>query len=451
MKIKTAPATTETLRRLLLSSLAALLAFPAVAQEGAAEDPEPEPLPEPLTLEDALAEADADHPDLATARARLEGARAQERRAASGKGWRAGVEARAAEVGLPSDYYEDASAGDHYARAYLTRTLYDSGATAAAREAEGDRSEAAEERVFTARQARRLSIMRRYFDTLLADLEADRAEEHMAIVFIEVDRLRDRHELGQISDVELAEKEAEYQQALAERNTANSRKRRTRSRLANALNRPGELSSRFRPPELPELDRDVPDFDELREQVREENPELAALRREVAAARSGIEQARASNDPRLDLELSTYAWSRTLRSRYDWEAALRLDIPFYQGGEVAAAEDSARARLREARARLRRTEMELEQATLEAWQDLENLAGDREAADAQRDYREKYLSYARKLYEMEVQADLGDSMVNLTAARRDQAEKAFGIAMAWARIDALRGRLPRNDAQEEAP
>ncbi|MFW6191530.1 MAG: TolC family protein, partial [Thiohalospira sp.] len=124
--------------------------------------------------------------------------------------------------------------------------------------------------------------------------------------------------------------------------------------------------------------------------------------------------------------LSTYAWSRTLRSRYEWEAALRLDIPFYQGGEVAAAEDSARARLREARARLRRTEMELEQATLEAWQDLENLAGDREAADAQRDYREKYLSYARKLYEMEVQADLGDSMVNLTAARRDQAGGGCG-------------------------
>jgi len=447
-----APAITDVLRRLpdsILLALLALLAVPAMAEgEPAAE---PEPLPEPLTLERALAEADVDHPDLVAARARLEGARADQRRAASGKGWEAGVEARAAEVGLPSDYYDRASTGDHYARAYLTRTLYDSGATEAAREASAAQARAAENRLLTTRQSRRLTIMRRYFDVLLADLEANRADERMAIVFIEVDRMRDRHELGQASDVELAEKEAEYQQALAERNIARSHKRRTRARLANALNRPGELSSDLRPPPLPELGREVPDLAELRATVRAENPELAALRREVAAARAGIRQARSLNDPSLDLELSTYAWSRTLKSRYDWEAALRLDVPFYQGGEVGAAEDAARARLREARARLRRTEMELEQATLEAWQDLSNLAGSREAANAERDYREKYLSYARALYEMEVQADLGDSMVNLTATQRRQAEAAFSIAMAWARIDALRGRLPRTDSREEAP
>ncbi|MGM0412375.1 MAG: TolC family protein [Pseudomonadota bacterium] len=443
-----APAITDVLRRCLLLATA-LFAGPSLAQE---ESPErPEPLPEPLTLKRALAEADVDHPDMAAARARVEGAKAQEREAASGKGWQAGVEARAAEVGLPSDYYDEASTDDHYARAYLTRTLYDSGATEAAREAGSARAEAAEERVLTARQSRRLTIMRRYFDVLLADLDADRADEHMAIVFIEVDRIRDRHELGQVSDVELAEKEAEYQQALAERNTARSHKRRTRSRLANALNRPGELPSKVEPPPLPELDREVPDLAELREEVRAENPELAALRQEVAAARAEVERAAAGNDPTLDLELSTYAWSRTLRSRYDWEAALRLDIPFYQGGEVDAARDAARARLREARARLRRTEMELEQATLEAWQDLDNLAGSREAANVERDYREQYLSYSRKLYEMEVQADLGDSMVNLTAAQHQQADMAFSIAMAWARVDALRGRLPRTDAQEEAP
>ncbi|MFO8155875.1 MAG: TolC family protein, partial [Thiohalospira sp.] len=310
---------------------------------------------------------------------------------------------------------------------------------------------AARERLLSARQERRLTIMRHYFDVVLADMEYNRANEHMAIVFVGLDRVRDRYELGQVSDVELAEREATYQQALSDRNRAQLNRRAARNQLAATLNQPGSPPDRVRPPPLPVLEREPPPLDELRQAVRDDNPELLALRREVEARQAAVRAADRSNSPRLDVELAGHVWSENMRSSNDWEAALRLEVPFYQGGARSAARDGARARLREARARLREMEMALDQAVLEAWMELDNLAADRDAADSRRDYREQYLAYSRSLYQMELAADLGDAMVELTAAQKRQAEAAFNIAMTWARIDALQGLMPGPGREGEKP
>ena len=47
----------------------------------------------------------------------------------------------------------------------------------------------------------------------------------------------------------------------------------------------------------------------------------------------------------------------------------------------------------------------------------------------------------RARYELEVQADLGYSMVNFSAAEREVVKTNFDMALAWAELDALSGTL----------
>ena len=56
--------------------------------------------------------------------------------------------------------------------------------------------------------------MRSFFDVILADLQYARDNEAMAGAYIDADRARDRHELKRLSDVDLLQLEAAYQEAL---------------------------------------------------------------------------------------------------------------------------------------------------------------------------------------------------------------------------------------------
>ena len=106
------------------------------------------------------------------------------------------------------------------------------------------------------------------------------------------------------------------------------------------------------------------------------------------------------------------------------------------------------------RARLRNVEMEVSQRVLETWQMMQSLKVAREQANVQSDYRELYLDQSRTLYEMEVQSDLGDSMVQITEAKLQKAEVEYQLALEWAKLQALMGQQinvlqePKNDTAQ---
>ena len=56
-------------------------------------------------------------------------------------------------------------------------------------------------------------------------------------------------------------------------------------------------------------------------------------------------------------------------------------------------------------------------------------------------FSELALDKNRALYELEVQSDLGYSMVNFSSAERKVVQTGFDIALAWAQVDALSGTL----------
>jgi outer membrane protein TolC len=406
-------------------------------------------LPRPLTLEQALALAEAAHPDLDRAQARLRAAQAGLDQAESAYGVRAFIDVTPQWV-QPSLRSDDELINDSRARFLLSKRLYDFGRTTSLGEAARADVAARELTLLDTRQARRLDILARYLDVLLADLRYSVDNEGMAQLYVNFDKSRERHRLGQISDVDLLELEQRYQEAFILRTRSQKRQAQTRMQLAIALNRPEELPADLVLPRFPGNEREVPDLKALLGNALQKNPALVALRQETEGARAQVAAERARRYPVLSAEGEAARYEREFASRDDLRATLNLRIPLWQGGEDRAAIALALARLHEQEARLRRAELDLHQTVLDLVQELESLKIERNAAKVRSSYRDLYLDRSRALYEMEVKSDLGDAMTRITEAQWLAAQVEFRLALAWARLDALTGDLIQPSSQEPA-
>lgn len=406
------------------------------------------PLPSPLTLGQALALADESHPDLDVARADVDRARAQSLAQEARQGARAYLD-------LTPEWVNPSTGGggtnDSRARILLSKQLTDFGRTRALESAARDEVAGRELALLDTRQRRRIDIMARFFDVLLADLRYAVDNEEMAHRYVVYDRVRERQALGQVSEVELLEYENRYREALISRTESQKRQAATRLQLALALNRPNEIPAELVQPALKELEREIPDHKALFEAAQKANPVLAALRKDAEAARAALTAERARSRPTLNAEIEAAEYERTLSGRNNFRAGLSLRVPLYQGGEVDAEVTRAAAEQATREARLRRAEHELQKTVLDGVQELETLKVRREAAKQRLAFRDLYLDRARAIYEMEVQTNLGDAMVRLTEAQWLAARADFELALALARIDALTGKLVDAPAQEKKP
>lgn len=406
-------------------------------------------LSDPLTLEQALAMADLPHPDLDLAEARVESAQAEFEQARAQSGVHSYLDLTPQSV-RPSTGAESGMVGDSRARLTVSKQLYDFGRSQALEDSAHSIIQARQLVFFDARQRRRIDIMQRFFDVILADLRYAADNETMAHTYVTFDRGRDRHGIGQVSDVDLSELEASYQQSLVTRTLSQKRQASSRSQLALALNRPEELPHELVRPTLAGIEREVPEVQVLYAEARAKNPALLALRRETEATRLALTAERARRRPVLTAEGEAAWYEREFTSRDDLRATLNLRIPLYQGGADSAAIATALARLHEQEARLARAELDLRQTVLDLVQEAETRKVERAAAQVKVSYRDLYLDRSRALYELEVRTDLGDAMAQITAAQWEAAQAEFRLALTWAKIDALTGQLMETKPQEKS-
>jgi outer membrane protein TolC len=398
------------------------------------------PLPEPLTLAGALAQADAPHPDLQSARARIEQAEAYGLEVASRTDAQLLLEARLEAV-EPSHRALDSSNDDSSLKLKLRKRLYDFGhSEALGAAAEADRR-GREWAFLDARQQRRLRILSDYFDVLLADLRYLRDSEEMTMAFLRWDKLKKIGEMGQASDIDVLEKESLFQQARQRLRLTENQQRASRSRLAISLNRPGELSSSLEKPVLKALQREAGDLNALTEKALADNPGLKRLRAQVAAAEQQLKGAEASGGPVIHGEIEAAAYSKVTGSRDPLSAALVLEMPLFSGGVVEARVARQHALLNERRAELAQAELKVRQAVLDLWLELDALRLKREEVKALGVYRELYLDRSRAYYELEVKSDLGDAEMRIVDYQLQKAQAEYAITLAWARLDALTGQL----------
>jgi outer membrane protein TolC len=331
---------------------------------------------------------------------------------------------------------------DSQAHLIASKRLYDFGQTRNRVDA-AELSEQAKQHLYTnARNQLRLSIMQRYFEVLLADIEFARENESMAVAYIQYDKAQDRHELGQLSDTELLEIETSYQNVRLRRYRAETRQRASRSLLAQALNQPNDLPSDLELPKLTGNNRTLPDYEELVSQALANNLNLVAYNTELEAIRLQMAASRSTNYPVLTGDVQASYYNREFGSRNPFGAGVTLDIPLYTGDRKAAATAEDQAAFMRVQAQMKTEEFDIRQKLLEAWQTVQTLTVQREQANTLTEYRELYLDRSRALYEFEVTTDLGDAMVQQTEARLLALRTEFELALAWGLIDVLLGQPP---------
>ncbi|HED16702.1 MAG TPA: transporter [Gammaproteobacteria bacterium] len=408
------------------------MATVAQAQPGA-------PMPEPMTLEFALQQAEAMHPDLLAAQADLELVQAEQARTESEFGINASVTGRLRYI-EPSSTAFLRKNDDNKIALEVSKRLYDFGRHEAGLRASEEDIAARRLLLQDMIVQRRISIMQAYFDVLLADLAYIRDNEDMATAYVSFDRVKDRNELGQVSDIDLLEAESLYQQSRRKRYASDVARRVARSRLAISMNRTGELSSDLALPVLRHQKRKLPDLEQLHKQAKENNPVILALRRQMAAAQSRLERARAGDGPVIDAEMEVSQYSRETSGRDPFRVGLVFKVPLYTGGAVDADIARERAGITRLRADVLAKEMDVNQRLVERWQDIYVLQAQRDEVTVLQDFRDLYLDRSRAEYELDLKTDLGDAMGRFSEARLEAARVRYSLELAWERLEALTGQ-----------
>ena len=285
----------------------------------------------------------------------------------------------------------------------------------------------------------RLALLQAYFDVLLADQRYQTLNERMAIFFIRYDRARDRRELGQTSDYDIAVFERDYQEVLLERSQADADRRLTRRRLAELAGRPDSLPRDLEAPDLSALfEREVPAVDALIDTALERDLRLKALRRQRDGSEAALKAARAGNLPSVHGEINADYYTREGATRDPFRAGVYLKFPLFRGGahdaEIAAAQAdrmAAVADLAERESAIRRYATELVEMIR-----LYQTAGQQRVV-ALENFAELNFMRKQTLYQMEKAADLGDAMVEMSVAQLERKRTTYALAMRWAELSLL--------------
>lgn len=397
-------------------------------------------LPEPLTLDLALSLIDKEHPDLRYVNAGVQLSNSILQKALSNNDLTVSFKASAGWV-EPSALASDQSNEDVRTALTVKKNLYDFGRSSSQSDAASQQIISQNLQYINANQHQYIKVMKRFFDVVLADLQFYRYNEEMAVSYIRYDRMQIRAKLGQYTEVDVAEKNMEYQRIRRLRTESENQQRVTRSLLAQALNRPNNLPTTVVKPEIDSISRKLPDVDSFLQVVNQYNPILLSLRAKLAAAKNNIQFAYASNNPRIIGGLEAYTYTRELGSSDKWRAQVTLDVPLWTGNREDAAVAKAKAEVYKVEAELAQQELLIKQEVLELILGLQTLKTKYDEVQAGMNFAELSLDKNRALYELEVQSDLGYSMVIFSEAERKVVEVGFNIALAWAQLDALSGTL----------
>lgn len=391
-----------------------------------------------LSLEDALSQASAGHPDLRIAEAQLGLARADELYVSSQDDFRLNLEGslRTGRNALTNDRFEP----DHLIRLNARKTLWDGGRVEAGSAAAQLESRAQEALLLDTRAQRRLTLMARFFDVLLADLQYAAADEALAVAYVSWDNQRERQQLGEISTPQLAELEARFQDSRMRRNDALRHAKEKRALLANAMHRPGELPGELIDPPLKGNDRPLADFEPLFKTLLEHNPRLRALRQQAGASGARLDALDIQTRPILAFEAEAAAYSRDSYTRDELRAGFNLVWPLFAGAETDARKVRETAQGRLLQSQLEAHTLALRQALFEAREEILHLrASERPAAETNSLYRDWALERARAEYELEMKTNLGSSMAETQNAKLRRRAVEYRLALAWEKLEALLG------------
>ncbi|HUX31002.1 MAG TPA: TolC family protein [Thiobacillus sp.] len=391
---------------------------------------------ERLTLDEALAAVSAAHPDRRVAESELALSRADREQAASRQDFSLFLDGSLRRGRQPDDDWKP----DNIGRIVARKPLLDFGRSSQAVAAADQEIAARQAALFNVENLRRIDIMARYFDVLLADQQYVVDNEFMTVAYLDWDKARERFELGIGSRPDLLRLEAFYQDWRERRSASQLRMRSTRQKLTHTIYRPGKLPTELVDPELKDNARPLPEYESLLPWVMARNPRVLTLQAQAGAADARLAAVRAERNPTLDAEVIGGGYSRESSTRDELSAGLVFNIPLYQGRRVDARMERERAQKERSVAELEKLKLDLADTLLATLQEIEWLRDSgRPAAGKQVEYRDWALERARAEYELELKTNLGSSMAETQAAQLRHKQVEYRLALALARLEALSG------------
>jgi len=404
-------------------------------------------LPEPLPFKYALGlYNEANNPNIRLAQAELVSATAGRLLTESEAGIKVNAYGSLVAVKpssiLPDDYSDKNN--DHEIGIALSKQLYDFGRQEALLSASDKHLDAAGLSMQLKSGENYLTILRNYFNVILADLRFNRDNEALAMAFIRFDRARVKSEMKKVSELEVLRLQNIFQRVNKERFKSETQQRLQRSILANSLNRPGQLPGDLEMPNLSTIPslaskRELPELVVLENRLLGGNKQLQQLQKKLAAEQDQQQAYKADKYPILTAELETTWHSRELGGSDKARAGITMHVPIYQGGEYNAKLELSKSKIMSLEASIELLKMQLKQQALEIWLELSTLKQQLAQVESALDYREMYLDKSRTDYESELKSDLGDAMVQMSEAQLLDMETRFSIAYQWAKLDILAG------------
>jgi outer membrane protein TolC len=395
---------------------------------------------QPLTLQQALAAADAPYPQLDIAKADLAIAQADQQLAASSTDVYVDLEGEL-RSGIPDTGPNEGSlTPDNMLRLVANKPLFDFGYSRRTLEAAKRDTRSRELNLLQTRDARRIAIMARFFEVLMADMEYSTASEYLAVAYTHWDDSKSRLELGQISQSAFDKLESTYMDFRERRSRAAKQLVFTRQKLADAMNRPGQLPRDLATPDLSGNNVPLPDYQSLLPLAEKGNPEMRALQARIEGTMLRAQAVRDERKPTVDVQLIGASYSRKATTRDRVSAGLVLNWPLYEGGRndaLVARELAQRDRLV---SQLAQTKLDLSEQLMDLLDEIDSLrTSSRQAAKAESRYRDAALDRARGEYEMEYRTNLGFAMADEQAAEMRKTRVEFRIALALEKLKALVG------------
>ncbi|MDE0309368.1 MAG: TolC family protein [Acidiferrobacterales bacterium] len=395
---------------------------------------------EPLRLHDAIAYAQQTHPASRQLELDYELARDAHHQLESGSQLDARVlivpqRADRAAMGMPN------SEDDSYARLELSYPIFDSGLRRAATDHAATTRDLAERAVDLTIDQRRLSIMRHYFDVLLADLDYAVKNEKMTLAFLRFNRHREEMDLYQAhAEVDVLALETIYRDRFHVREQAAIERMVARRKLGMLMGSVDYVPRDLQQPDLSNyLEREVLDFDVMLEQVLAHSPEMIAAKLQVEKARQAVTVTEKRYQPSIRAKLEANEWAQETGSRNSASIGLQLELPLVSESRRSHERSKSMIDVERAQAGVVEVEHGLRTRVLRLWKTISLKRVDLAAASVRSDYRDQYMDRARALYELEEAADIGDAQAEQLRSLMELKSVEFELTLAWSEFDMLRG------------
>ncbi len=250
-------------------------------------------------------------------------------------------------------------------------------------------------------------------------------------------------EVGTQPEISLAQSKTDLANARVQLINAENGYETAKAQLNQAMGVDGPPDYDVADETLPAVDGEDGSTEVLLDEAVKARPELSALANEVRAQELTLRSLRGAYGPSLGLSTGfSDAGQQPSNLAWNWNAAVSLSVPIFQGGQTKAQVREAVFNLTAVRSQLdgerQQVRLEIEQARLAVRADKEALAA---AADALAN-AQVLLQLAEGRYETGVGSiiELGDAQVALTAAAQQRVQSEYNLAQARAQLLKALGR-----------